>query len=307
MPENTVLPERARDWVLGSVPGSVRLKRAERLPGGQSGHTHLVELERRDQPPLELVLKRLTQPEFTERPAIAIEVDALSALAGHDLGVGVPEVVAHDLVGSICDLPALLMTRVPGRIVLAATDSRPRVAALGRALARFHGARVPCPEPLEAYAIGFHRRQKPVPAGIAAPDWSRVWRILESRAWSGDRLIHGDFHIGNTVFEGQELTGIVDWALARRGAHELDVSYCRLDLSLLMGGDASAVFSAAYADELGEELPGLALWDLAASVRTCPDPVEWLPGWFDAGRSDLTPALIQSRLCEFVAGALASV
>jgi aminoglycoside phosphotransferase (APT) family kinase protein len=292
---------------LSAVPGALRLNRAERLPGGQSGHTHLLELERRHQPPLELVLKRLTQPPFTERPAIAIEVDALRALAGHDFGVGVPAVIAYDFAASRCDLPALLMTRVPGRISLEATDSTSRVVALGRALARFHGAHVACPESLEEYAVGFHRRKKPLPVGVKTPDWERVWQVLESRAWGGNELIHGDFHVGNVVFDRGELTGIVDWAMARRGAHLLDVGYCRLDLSLLMGGDASSVFTTAYENELGERTPELAPWDLAASVRTYPDPVAWLPGWLDAGRADLTPALIQGRLCDFVASALVHV
>ena len=151
------------------------------------------------------------------------------------------------------------------------------------------------------------RRSKLVPEGIVTPDWARVWRLVEGFAMGGDALLHGDFHIGNALFEAGELTGIVDWACARRGAREFDVCYCRLDLSMVIGAAAPQVFTAAYEAALGVTLGDLARWDLAASVQAYPDPALWLPGWLDAGRTELTPELIRSRLGDFIEQALSAL
>jgi aminoglycoside phosphotransferase (APT) family kinase protein len=149
------------------------------------------------------------------------------------------------------------------------------------------------------------KRDKPVPAGIAAPDWSRVWPLIDQIAFENDSLIHGDFHIGNALFSDGHLSGIVDWTLARRGPRLFDVGYCRVDLSMVFGCDEADRFLAAYEAATGRSVSNIALWDLAGAVRAYPDPEMWLPGWIDAGRSDLTPDLIRERLRLFVERALA--
>lgn len=296
------LPERARAWLLAAVPAARGLNRVVPLFGGLSAFTHGVEVEREGLEALALVLKRLKP-----RPGqgqIAVEVEALRALADRSLGFAVPALVAHDAVGDACDLPALLMTRVPGRIALALSGWEERVAALGRALAQFHAAEVPCPPSIPQRTSGLERRDKPVPEGIAVPDWARVWPQIHPDAGSGDALLHGDYHIGNTLFEGDALTGVIDWASARRGPTQFDVCYCRLDLSLVIGPAAPGVFLAAYESERGAAVAELARWDLTAAIQAYPDPAAWLPGWLDAGRTDLTPELVRARLAEFIEKAL---
>jgi aminoglycoside phosphotransferase (APT) family kinase protein len=279
----------------------------ERLHGGISAQTHLLEVARADGAcALQVVLKRHTSTRSAPQPAAAVEAATLVALSNVTLPFAVPQLIAHDPLGRVCDLPALLMTRARGKIALELTGWEQRVSALGRALAGFHALQVACPASLSDYDIGLERRQKAVPAGIEAPDWSRVWPLVESRSWRGDALLHGDYHLGNALFEAGELTGVIDWATARRGPQELDVSYCRLDLAMVIGPAAPPIFTAAYEAVRGTKLDELGLWDAAASLQAYPDPASWLPGWLDAGRNDLTPELIRSRLCDFVACALAA-
>ena len=308
MSDSAELPDRAQKWVLASVPGAVRIARAQRLHGGISAQTHVVEVARLDGgPSLHLVLKRYTSTRPAPQPPAAVEAATLVALSGVLLPFAVPQLVAHDPRGDICDLPALLMTRAPGKIALELTRWEERVSALGRALARFHETQVPCPASLTDYDVGLQRRSKAVPAGIEAPDWSRVWPLVEARSWRGDALLHGDYHIGNALFEAAELTGVIDWATARRGPQQLDVAYCRLDLAMVIGPAAPPLFTAAYETARKAKLSDLSLWDAAASLQAYPDPALWLPGWRDAGRDDLTPELIRSRLCAFVARALDTI
>jgi aminoglycoside phosphotransferase (APT) family kinase protein len=302
--DDAELPQRALDWVLAAVPGARRVQSAVRLRGGLSAHTHLLEVERSlaGEPPLELVLKRF-KPKWAD-PPVVVEADVLRAVAAAALPFSVPAPLAQDPLAQHCDLPALLMTRARGQIALSLDDWQSRVRALGRTLAAFHAANVPCPASVEAYEVERNRRDKQLPDGIATPDWSRVWELVLAGEWSGSALIHGDYHIGNALFEGAELTGIIDWTTARRGPTEFDVSYCRMDLALVLGATAPDIFAAAYEDARGAKLRELALWDLAASVQAYPDAASWLPGWVDAGRADLTPELVRARLKDFVDGAL---
>ena len=301
--DDAELPQRALDWVLAAVPGARRVTSAVRLYGGLSSYTHLLAVELSGaEPPLELVLKRV-KPRWAD-PPVAVEADVLRALQSARLPFSVPAPIAHDPRAQFCDLPAILMTRARGQIAISLDDWQSRVQTLGRALAALHAANVPCPPSVEDYELGRKRREKQVPDGIATPDWSRVWEIVLAREWSGTALIHGDYHIGNALFEGAQVTGIIDWTTARRGPPEFDVSYCRMDLSLVLGSEAPDIFAAAYEAARGAPLRELALWDLAASVQAYPDAALWLPAWVDAGRNDLTPELVRARLKGFVDGAL---
>jgi aminoglycoside phosphotransferase (APT) family kinase protein len=306
--DSAELPERAQKWVLASVPGAVGIARTQQLYGGISAQTHMLDVARLDEvPALQLVLKRYTSTRPAPQPPAAVEAATLLALSGVALPFSVPQLIAHDPLGMVCDLPALLMTRARGKIALQLTRWEERVSALGRALANFHEAQVPCPASLTDYDVGLQRRTKAVPAGIEGPDWSRVWPVVESRSWRGDALLHGDYHMGNALFEAAELSGIIDWATARRGPQQFDVAYCRLDLAMVIGPAAPALFTAAYETARKTKLSELSLWDAAASLQAYPDPALWLPGWRDAGRDDLTPELIRSRLCAFVAHALDTI
>lgn len=297
------LPERAKAWVLSCVPGATAVIADLHLAGGLSADTRLITVERRDQPPLQLVFKR-----FTDTGGAALvsrEATALSALRDAALPFAIAEVVGQDESAIDCDVPALLMTRLPGQIALQPENSAARVVALGAALAAIHACGIECPAALPDYVKLIDKsRAQPVPPAIVAPDWQAVWDFVDERSWHGDRLLHGDYHLGNALFDGERLTAIIDWASARRGARELDVAYCRLDLSMLLGGDAPALFLEAYEASYGSRVDNVSAWDLGASVRAYPDPVSWLPGWLDGGRRDLTPDIIRRRLRDFVQNAL---
>lgn len=297
------LPERAKAWVLSCVPGATAVTADLRLAGGLSADTRLITVARDGEPPLELVLKRFLDVE--RGICVRWEAAALAALRDAALPYRTAEVIGRDEPGVACDVPALLMTRLPGRIALEVRGSAARVVALGEALAALHLARPPCPVEIPDYVkVGEKQRSKPVPDDPLLPDWEAVWRFVDSRRWGGSELLHGDYHLGNALFEGEQLTAIIDWASARRGVRELDVAYCRIDLSMLLGGDAPALFLEAYEKRYGARVDDVSAWDLGASVRAFPDPVSWLGGWQDAGRRDLTPEIIRRRLCAFVQNAL---
>ncbi len=86
-------------------------------------------------------------------------------------------------------------------------------------------------------------------------------------------LTHGDFWPGNLLWEGSEISGVLDWEDAVLGDPLLDVAHMRYELCWLAGIESSRLFTSRYleAAERGsdrarpaEDLP---LWDLYA-LRT---------------------------------------
>jgi aminoglycoside phosphotransferase (APT) family kinase protein len=232
----------------------------------------------------------------------------LDALQGHfsSASFAVPSVIAHDR-GERCDVAAILLSRVPGRIELSKALARELIPQLARALVTLHRAPLSCPSSVDGFRMMPYSRDKPVPVGIIGPDWDRVWPLLDRLTFENDALIHHDFHIGNALFSDGRLSGIIDWTLARRGPRFFDVGYCRADLSMVFGLDEADLFLAEYEAANGTSVSHLALWDLAGAVRAYPDPESWLAGWLDAGRTDLTPDLIRERLRIFVERALSRI
>ncbi|QAV70477.1 aminoglycoside phosphotransferase family protein [Salinibacterium sp. UTAS2018] len=109
-------------------------------------------------------------------------------------------------------------------------------------------------------------------------------------------LTHYDFWCGNALWEGDVLTGVVDWSGARSAPRGLDVSWCRLDLVLLGSSDAADHFLAEYERESGYSLPDIHSWDLVAAARSASRVETWAPNYLGVGYSDLTESALRARM-----------
>ena len=81
-------------------------------------------------------------------------------------------------------------------------------------------------------------------------------------------LLHGDFWLGNLLWEADEISGVIDWEDAMLGDALADLGKCRLELLWSMGAAAMASFTAAYL-ALRPNLDGrdLPFWDLWGALR----------------------------------------
>jgi aminoglycoside phosphotransferase (APT) family kinase protein len=179
----------------------------------------------------ELVLRRWARPGWEhDDPELTArrEAGVLERLA--DTPVPAPELVAADPDAQATDVPALLITRVPG----SPFAGRPPLGPLLAALAGIHAID---PAGLEPYLRYYE------PDRLSVPPWATdrgVWERAIALAHEEppalpERFIHRDFHPGNTLWEGVELTGIVDWTTGSRGPAAVDLGHLRWNLALDYG------------------------------------------------------------------------
>jgi Ser/Thr protein kinase RdoA (MazF antagonist) len=297
-------PAATLSWccqALAAEYGPLQVLALEQLHGGLDAMTHRLTLQNADSTStLEVVLRRLQrQPVDRARAQIENEQRVLAALAPHPSWPATPRCLAADPAARSADAPAILLDCLPGAPNVSGHSLQPRLTQFARALARLHARRLHAPAELETSQSWLLR----TPPSAERPWAGLCQRLLPTTPY----LIHADYHLGNVLFVGDELSGVVDWGTAEAGPHELDVGYCRLDLEILFGPDAAAQFLACYEQELQLKIADLPLWDLWGSLRAPHDIARWLPAWHALGRTDLTPHDVRQRHAQFVQRALAQV
>lgn len=294
------------------APGS-RVLRVRRLRGGLDAATHAVELVLPSGERRAVVLRRYRDRESPQNRELVERTWHTLALLER-LGLPAPRPVWLDPDGAVFGTPTFIMSRVPGRPDVAPRDPDGWARQLGAALAAIHTA------PIDARDTELLRRgQSPhTPAALLERAGAALAEDVDGTAiraaldhWQplvgpGEpALVHDDFWAGNTLWLRGRLQAVVDWDWATVGTSLVEVGYCRMDLAMLIGPQAPDVFLAGYEAAAGRRVSHLFYWDLLGSLPALPDPVKWLPGYHDLGRTDITPDLMRDRLRAFVAGALA--
>ncbi len=267
-------PRQALAWAAACLGGPVLSARA--LRGGMSSAVHLLTTsdgadgagQRR-----QAVLRRYVRPELNaEEPDIA-EREARALRVAGSAGVPTPLLLAVDPAGAEAGAPAVLMSRLPGRVDWWPSDTGRWLRRLAELLPRIHASPRPAP--------GALRRFAPDPqASYQPPGWARHPRVWERAAeichgpapLLPEVLVHGDFHPGNVLWRWGKVSGVVDWQAACAGPAIIDVAHCRVSL-LTFGTEEAERFTA--------------LWQQAASVTYHPwADVITIIGFLDDLRDD---------------------
>ena len=117
----------------------------------------------------------------------------------------------------------------------------------------------------------------PIPAWSTRRSmWERVFaRIDPVRPASPARFIHRDYHPGNALWDGERVTGIVDWATAAAGPAGIDLARMRQNLAGWHGRAVADRFTAWYVRAGGDPAARDPFWDLldaADSVAFVEEP-----------------------------------
>ncbi len=220
-------------------------------------------------------------------------------------GVPVPGVIAIH----VDHRPPLLLTEVvTGSSAIPVVCPVGRLRRLGAVAAELH--RVPVPA-----GAGVSDRDRPI-AGVdfdalraqqpTQPLLARAEEYLrQHRPQSTLGLTHGDLWQGNAMWQGDALTGLIDWDCAGRGPAGVDLGSLRCDAAVCFGLPAADEVLLGWEESAGRPADDVDHWDVVAALSTPPDM-----GWFAGamagqGRPDLDRELLARRRDEFLARALA--
>jgi aminoglycoside phosphotransferase (APT) family kinase protein len=255
-----------------------------------AGAVHRVVLRRWARPGWEV-----DDPDFTAAREAAI----LELLA--PTPVPAPALLAADPGAAVCDVPALLIARLPGSPPDLEGDPGRLVRGLAEALPPIHAVAVPTapagvtPDPAAGRGPGPAPLVVPAyrrfydPGRLDPPAWSRrprLWRrAFEVAAGPPPDdhacFIHRDYHPGNTLWADGRLTGVVDWIGGSWGPPSVDLGHMRLNLAWDLGLEVADRFLAAHRAMTGYDHHPY--WDVAAAVDCVPElgspggqPEPWL-------------------------------
>jgi aminoglycoside phosphotransferase (APT) family kinase protein len=265
-------PAEALAWVEQTLGSGARVVECRQLTGGIASAVHLLTMERNGRREW-FVLRRwesdLDRPEYVIGE-VASETAILTALERSDLP-------APRLVGSTTDPahagPAVLMTRVPGKVHLMPRDRERWLQQMARMLPRIHALDIDA-RPFESWLDPGRLLQLP---DASRPD---IWRAAiavaaEERRPTHTCFIHRDYQHFNLLWSREQLTGVIDWVQASVGPPDIDVGHCRLNLTLLFSADVADRFRQIYEAEAGRKVDPW--WDLHALLSYGSDWKRFLP------------------------------
>jgi aminoglycoside phosphotransferase (APT) family kinase protein len=261
----------------GSDPGGVGLST---IPGGASREAILVEAADR-----RWVVRR--DPPGAPDSFAPLEVEFRVVQAAAAAGVPVPRPIAFEPAGGRLESAGFVMEHVPGISVAPRILRRDELAAargalteqLGQALARIHsisaseieGVKGSDADPaLAACALWeatLDEIGEPLPAVEAGLRWLRLHPPPARRAAS-ERLVHGDFRLGNLIVRETGLAAVIDWELCHAGDPAEDIGWLCVR-SWRFGNDEMPVAGVGSLSEL------LDAYEETGGERPAPDRIRW--------------------------------
>ncbi len=300
-------------WAAGALAPSARVISATGMrAGGNPWRLRLANAGAAS----EVVLKTGDVTADLDRQQLMTTVAALQLAAEH--GLPAPRLIAADLDGSAAGALAVLMTVLPGSTKIPLVASPARLRALGAAAGALQRVAL-APRPgLELrtralYDMDFAGWRKSVGS---SPLLARAEERIASLPVPGGEpvLVHGDLWQGNTVWNGDSCSGLIDWDAAGAGSAGIDLGTLRSDVALYFGSSPLPPTGLAAADEVlagwqqaaGRRAEHVAYWDVAAALCTVDDMAYCLPADLlgEHGRPDLDAAVLTARRDAFLAAAL---
>jgi len=218
----------------------------EALDGGVSHGNHALEIREADGTSWNVVLRRWVRPDWRDtEPDFSPEQEiATYALLGNS-EVAAPRLLAADPEGRECDVPALLLTRLPGRRVVDPPDRAGFVARLAEALPAIHSIDPEAARSaIRPYSRFVDETSLVLPAWVERRDlWERAIGVVEGVPPTGRlTFIHRDYHPGNILWLEGRISGIVDWTSASFGPPGVDLSHMRANLAMLFDLETADAF-----------------------------------------------------------------
>jgi aminoglycoside phosphotransferase (APT) family kinase protein len=230
-----------------------------------------------------LVLRRWARPGWDlEDPDYTAHREATILELLADTAVPAPELVAADPDGVACDVPALLLTRLPGRPPRPAPAHRQDfLAQLAGVLPAIHAVNGHARTLVPAYRTYVQLDGLTMPAWLPpTPTWQRAFELAAGPApETPSCFIHRDYHHHNTLWRRGRLTGVIDWTQASWGPASVDLGHMRWNLATDYGIQAADEFLAIHQTLTAAAIEHHPYWDILTVVDLIGDldPADPLP------------------------------
>ncbi len=239
-------------------------------------------------------------PDWLEREPDLARHEARSLERAAQSGLLTPKLIAYDETGAEAGFPSVLMTCLPGSVQLNPPDFPAWIDQMAAALARIH--HVSHADFGWQYASYTDLNTLTVPVWSGVPQaWAQAIELVQkTRPTFEPRFIHRDFHPANVLWQGNQVSGVVDWVNACLGPIGADLAHCRVNLAQMYGVAAADAFRDAYAQQTGHVQE--VYWDVRSFMGFVDndDSLGVYPGWPAFGLTGLTDRLVRERLDEFL-------
>lgn len=295
--KESLLSGKAKEWLALQI--GIESDFTYVLLAGATSST-LIELRERETNKALAIVRLYTNQQWLHEESDVALHEANSLLQTQSCSIQTPKLLAVDVTGEHIGIPATVMTKCKGSVILKPAEMHHWVDQLAFALAQIHQ--------IGPSSFGWMYKPYFSHSDLVVPHWTNkqdTWkRAIEMvscevpsfrKSW-----IHRDFHPCNVLFEGNQVHAVVDWSNACLGPREVDLAHCRLNLALLYGKEIADLFLQSYQDQSNLSSYS-SYWDLHAIFNFFPDSIEVYPGWLAFGVKELTIDLLQNRLEEYLA------
>jgi aminoglycoside phosphotransferase (APT) family kinase protein len=223
-------------WLCRAIGSDARIVVSDAMAKASHTNHHIV-LETSGGSSVEVLLRRFTNAERLKTDPWYEPVDEVKALRALErIDLSVPRLIAEDPEPVECDVPTLALTWMRGDLPGAPDDIGRFARRLAEPLPAVHGTLAP--DVTRTYEPYFVSDDLTV-ADLQPPHWAsrrstweRLFEVVGGDPPEGPhRFIHRDYHQGNTVWSGDELTGIVDWTTGCIGPPGIDLAQMRINLA----------------------------------------------------------------------------
>jgi aminoglycoside phosphotransferase (APT) family kinase protein len=257
-------------------------------------------------------LLTLTSPHGTTRAVLRtasdparLATEAAALLAAAEAGIPAPRLIAYDETGAEAGTVAVLSTFVPGSSLIADTPDPDRLRAVGRVAAMLatKPTRASPNLPPRSRSLGDFDFDH-----SASPLLTHARKVLdELPVPDGPQvLVHGDLWQGNTMWEGNTLTAVIDWDAAGIGHPGIDLGTLRCDAAVLYGPQAANAVLDGWC-ETADNPDWLPYYDILAAICTPADMATFIPPLHRQGRTDLDAQTATSRRDAYLREALEAI
>lgn len=293
------LPAQSLEWIKGQLANSAEIISVKPLTGGTSSTLFELNVQENDKT-LSYVLRLFHKADWLEKEPDLAKHEADSLQFAEQAGLPVPRLLSYDETGEKSGMPAVLMTKMSGTVVLQPANDEIWLESLAAALAELHQTE-PAGFPYQYFSYNnAFLLEKPTWSKVQN-DWMRAFYIVAgSRPTAPECFIHRDFHPANVLWEQGKVSAIVDWVNACRGPAGIDVGHCRVNLAQMYGISVANDFLAAYQRHAGSSFTYDPYWDLVSLTDILDGSPVVYPGWKVFGMTGLSNELMRHRLDDYL-------